>query len=98
MTINCESCIREYDCDWEDAEDCKDYTPAEAQEEIFRLTPWGCLEAILKDYGVDVSWMTGRVGEHMVEDFMDLMCRQGHIKRAEDCEEYVEERENEEEN
>ena len=22
---NCENCIREYDCDWEDAEDCEEY-------------------------------------------------------------------------
>ena len=25
MMINCENCIREYDCDWEDAEDCEEY-------------------------------------------------------------------------
>ena len=22
---NCENCIHEYDCDWEDAEDCEEY-------------------------------------------------------------------------
>ena len=25
MMINCENCIHEYDCDWEDAEDCEEY-------------------------------------------------------------------------
>lgn len=25
MMINCENCIHEYDCNWEDAEDCEEY-------------------------------------------------------------------------
>lgn len=52
----------------------------------FVLTEWGCLSSVLTDYGVDVSRVTGKIGEHIVEDFMELMCKCGYIGKAEDKE------------
>ena len=49
----------------------------------FVLTEWGCLSSVLTDYGVDISRVTGKIGEHIVEDFMELMCKCGYIGRAE---------------
>ena len=49
----------------------------------FVLTEWGCLSSVLVDYGVDVSRVTGKIGEHIVEDFLELMCKCGYIRRAE---------------
>lgn len=49
----------------------------------FVLTEWGCLSSALTDYGVDVSCVTGKIGEHIVEDFMELMVKCGYIGRAE---------------
>lgn len=52
-------------------------------EEKYVLTEWGCLYATLTDYGINVDHIPGRVGAHIVEDFMDLMVRAGYIKKAE---------------
>ena len=52
-------------------------------DDKFVLTEWGCLSSVLTDYGVDVSRVTGKIGEHIVEDFMELMCKCGYIGRAE---------------
>ena len=52
-------------------------------DDKFVLTEWGCLSSVLTDYGVDVSRVTGKIGEHIVEDFMELMCECGYIGRAE---------------
>jgi hypothetical protein len=49
----------------------------------FVLTEWGCLSSVLTDYGVDISRVTGKIGEHIVEDFMELMVKCGYIGRAE---------------
>lgn len=54
----------------------------ERDEEIFRLSPWGCLSAVLEDYGVDLSHITPKMGEHMVDDFMELMVRTGHVEKV----------------
>lgn len=53
-------------------------------EECYTLTEWGCLYCILTDYRIDVSGISGKVGQHIVEDFMDLMCKCGYIDRNED--------------
>ncbi len=45
------------------------------------LSKWGCLYSVLKDYNIDVSHVPGRVGEHIVDDFMDLMCKHGYCKK-----------------
>lgn len=52
-------------------------------EEKYVLTEWGCLYATLTDYGINVDHISGRVGAHIVEDFMDLMVGAGYIKKAE---------------
>ena len=62
------------------------------EDETFALSPWGCLYAVLKDYGVDISGITSQIGKHMVNDFMELMVKSGNIKignatRAEGAEE-----------
>ena len=36
------------------------------------LSPWGCLSVVLKDYGIDTSRISGKVGSHIVEDFLEL--------------------------
>ena len=56
--------------------------------EKYVLTPMGCLYAVLLDYVgpdhlLDIRKIQGRVGEHIVEDFMDAMVRAGHVARAE---------------
>ena len=53
-------------------------------EENFVLSEWGCLSSTLAEYGIDVSHITGRVGAHIVEDFMDAMCKAGYAKKMED--------------
>lgn len=57
-------------------------------EKTYRLTPMGCLYAVLLDYVgpdhlLDIRKIQGRVGEHIVEDFMDAMVKFGHVVRVE---------------
>lgn len=53
-------------------------------EEVYRLTEWGCLVCTLHQYGIDVSGVTPTIGQHMVEDFLKLMARSGYIAEAEE--------------
>lgn len=58
-------------------------------EEKYRLTPMGCLYAVLLDYVgpdhlLDIRKIQGRVGEHIVEDFMDALVRAGYLGRKND--------------
>lgn len=53
------------------------------KEEQYVLTEWGCLSSTLEEYGIDVSHITARVGAHMVEDFMDSLCKAGYVKKKE---------------
>lgn len=55
----------------------------EDNEEIYALSEWGCLSSTLEEYGIDVSHITGRVGAHIVEDFMDAMCNAGYLEKKE---------------
>lgn len=43
------------------------------------LSPWGCLSVVLEDYGINISRISGKVGSHIVEDFMELMEKSGYI-------------------
>ena len=54
-----------------------------SDDEKFALTPWGCLSSVLNDYGISYDHITHKMGEHMVEDFMDSMVKAGHIMKAE---------------
>lgn len=49
----------------------------------FVLSEWGCLHSVLSNYGINVDHIKGKVGEHIVEDFLELMCECGYIGRAE---------------
>ena len=55
-------------------------------EENYRLTPWWCLMATLRDYNVDTTHVTPKMGEHIVNDFMELMVKQGYITKGDDNE------------
>lgn len=50
-------------------------------EEVFVMTEWGCLSSTLEEYGIDVSHITARVGAHIVEDFMDSLCKAGYVEK-----------------
>lgn len=50
------------------------------------LSPWGCLSVVLKDYGIDTSRISGKVGSHIVEDFLELMEKAGYILECDDNE------------
>ena len=52
----------------------------------FVMSEWGCLSSVLTDYGVDVSRVTGKIGEHIVEDFLELMVKCGYIGKVENGE------------
>lgn len=52
-------------------------------EESYVISEWGCLCTTLEEYGIDVSHITGRVGMHIVEDFMDAMCNAGYLVKKE---------------
>lgn len=53
----------------------------EKTEESYVLSEWGCLASVLDEYGINVSHITGRVGAHIVEDFMDAMCNAGYVSK-----------------
>ena len=55
----------------------------EKTEETYVLSEWSCLASVLNEYGIDVSHITGRVGAHIVEDFMDAMCNAGYVSKKE---------------
>lgn len=50
------------------------------------LSPWGCLSVVLEDYGIDISRISGKVGSHIVEDFLELMEKAGYILECNDNE------------
>ena len=52
----------------------------------FVLSEWGCLHSVLSNYGINVDHIKGKVGEPIVEDFLELMCECGYIGKAEDKE------------
>lgn len=43
------------------------------------LTPWGCLYAVLMDYGIDVEYISAKVGGHIVDDFLEAMEKAGYV-------------------
>lgn len=55
-------------------------------EEKCVLSEWGCLSVTLNDYGFNTDNISGRVGKHIVEDFMDAMCRAGYVAKSENTE------------
>lgn len=62
---------------------------AKKSEEKFRLTPMGCLYAVLLDYVgpdhlLDIRKIQGRYGEHIVDDLFDALEKQGYLERKDD--------------
>lgn len=55
----------------------------EEENERCVLSEWGCLSLTLNDYGINTDKISGRVGKHIVEDFMELMCKVGYIVKNE---------------
>ena len=53
----------------------------EDDDERYVLTPWGCLACVLEDYNIDTNHITGKMGEHIVEDFMELMENAGYVTK-----------------
>lgn len=53
-------------------------------EEMYILTPWGCLSEVLEEYGIDTERITAKIGEHMVDDFMKLMIKSNYVKKKEE--------------
>lgn len=46
----------------------------------YRISVWGCLAVILDKYGIDVpNYITGTIGTHLAEDFMDMLCKTGYL-------------------
>lgn len=52
-------------------------------DEQYVLTPWGCLSCVLEDYHIDFSHIAPKVGQHIVEDFMELMEKAGYLVKDE---------------
>lgn len=64
-------------------------TMEKKSEVKYQVTPMGCLYAVLLDYVgpdhlLDIRKIQGRVGEHIVEDFMDALVRAGYLGRNDD--------------
>lgn len=51
------------------------------EEAVFTLTEWGCLSCVLSDYNIDFSHITPKMGEHMAQDFLELLEHCGYIKK-----------------
>lgn len=58
------------------------------EEVVYVLTPWGCLMGVLMDYGIDISHITTKMGEHMVNDFLQSMEKAGYIGKIQEGEEH----------
>lgn len=56
------------------------------EEEKYVLSEWRCLSATLNDYGIKTDNISGRVGKHIVDDFMDAMCKAGYVAQSENTE------------
>lgn len=56
------------------------------EQETYRMSMWVCLDETLKDYGVCLD-LTPTVWEHLVNDFMAMLVRQGHVERKDDADE-----------
>lgn len=60
-------------------------------EERYTLTPWGCLYAVLLSYGIQISLsdgkeISGKVGEHIMQDLFEVLCKTGYLKEKDEKE------------
>lgn len=54
----------------------------ESEEEVWRLTQYACLELVLNDYGINTDRLTPKIGECIVNDLLELLCKQGYINKV----------------
>ena len=54
------------------------------EEERYRLTTWGCMQAVLTAWNINTDHLTPRMGECMVEDFMEMLVKHGYLTKEED--------------
>lgn len=52
--------------------------------DMWSLSPWAILMTVLEDYGIDTSDITLKIGEHLVEDFMEGMECHGYVRHQND--------------
>lgn len=64
-------------------ESAADTAAPEDENEVFTLSEYGCLRVVCEDYGIDVSHITPKMGEHFFDDLMQLLCKCGHVGRVE---------------
>lgn len=63
----------------------------EEDEERYTLTPLGCLYAVLLSYGIQISLsdgkeISGKVGEHIMQDLFEALCKTGYLKEKDEKE------------
>ena len=63
-------------CPFEDA-----LKHADQNDEVYCLTSYGVLLSVMRDYGIDVCHITPKMAEHLFDDFMDALCKQGYAER-----------------
>lgn len=68
-----------------DAENVECYEDVE-DEEVYCLTPYGVMLNVFEDYGIHAKHLTARVAEHLFEDLMESLVKQGYIGRRKDDE------------
>lgn len=59
------------------------YEQATGQEVKWQLTEWGVMKYVLDEYGINTDHITGKMGQHIVEDFMEEMVKAGYVGRTE---------------
>lgn len=52
------------------------------EDKIYVATPWGLLYSVLTEYGISAGHISGRIGTHIVDDFMEAMMNSGYVQRA----------------
>lgn len=59
--------------------------PPEDDGERYVLTKMGCLVVTLNSYGFDIpDYITGAIGDHIVDDFMEAMQLAGYVAKREE--------------
>ena len=51
-------------------------------DDVFRLTKYGCLVAVMSDYGINLDHITPAIGEHLVDDFFECLAKQGYLQKV----------------
>lgn len=53
-------------------------------DETYCLSMWGCLYVVLNDYNINTDHITAKMGEHIIQDLMELLEKQGYIGKVND--------------